>query len=182
MRPQVCVSMIAIAGVSLSTLPTFRDERGSLTELFRNGESAMLLPQQWNLVHSEVNTLRGVHVHLQHDDYLVVLSGELRLGLHDIRPRSPTRGASALIALQGPASLGALVPQGVLHGFYFPEPTTYVYGLSQGWSPRDDLGCRWDDPALGIAWPATDPILSERDRSAGSLAALIEKLRPAWCA
>ena len=25
-------------------------------------------------------------------------------------------------------------------------------------------GLRWDDPAFGIAWPVSDPILSSRDR------------------
>ena len=54
---------------------------------------------QWNLVSSAPNTLRGVHVHLAHWDYLHVAVGAMLLGLNDMRPWSPTHGQSALLRL-----------------------------------------------------------------------------------
>jgi dTDP-4-dehydrorhamnose 3,5-epimerase len=73
-----------------------------------------------------------------------------------------------------------LIPRGVLHGFCFVGETSYLYGLTAGWSPADDLGCLWSDEQAGIAWPVSDPILSERDRNAGSLAGLRQLFAPRW--
>ena len=41
---------------------------------------------------SLAGTLRGVHVHNPHADYLFVVDGHMVLGIHDIREDSPTRG------------------------------------------------------------------------------------------
>ena len=48
--------------------------------------------------------------------------------------------------------------------------------MSHEWDPEDELGCRWDDPALGISWPCEEPQISERDRTLGPLS----ELRSAW--
>ena len=76
-----------------------------------------------------------------------------------------------------PASPRALViPVGVAHGFYFHEPSIHVYAVSHEFDPADELGCRWYDPTLEIAWPCTDPLISARDRELGSLS----ELRDVW--
>lgn len=163
-------------GVILRDLVSHRDERGSLAEMFRSswvGDEAFL---QWNFVDSNCNTLRGVHVHPVHSDYLVVLQGILMLGLCDLRKWSPTYRRSCLIELRGEQLEGAFIPPGVAHGFYFPEQTRYVYGVTDYWSLVDELGCMWNDPQLGIPWPANDPLLSKRDREAPTLQALMDLL------
>lgn len=161
-------------GVILRDLISRRDERGCLTEIFRSQWARNEAFLQWNFVESEPNTLRGVHVHPVHADYLVTIQGCLMLGLHDLRKWSPSFGLSCLIDLQGGQLQSAFIPPGVAHGFYFPEQTRYVYGVTEYWSPSDELGCRWNDPQLCIPWPAIDPVLSERDREAGSLQALMQ--------
>lgn len=166
MEPKNPESMIQV--VRLTPHP---DSRGVLSEIYRR-EWGLPVLAQMNLVVSEPNALRGVHFHEGHEDYLLVISGVLVLGLHDLRPGSPTCGESALIGLTGNPRQAVRIPIGVGHGFYFPEPTTYVYGLTAPWSPEGERGCRWDDPELDIPWPCTDPILSERDAQAGSLADL----------
>jgi len=55
--------------------------------------------------------------------------------------------------------------------------STLIYGLTGYWSLSDELGCHFADPALRIDWPDCEPVLSARDRDAGSLAAL----REAFC-
>ena len=35
-----------------------------------------------------------------------------------------------------------------------------------------DRGFRWNDPAVGIAWPIRDPLLSEKDAALPTLAEL----------
>jgi dTDP-4-dehydrorhamnose 3,5-epimerase len=55
---------------------------------------------------------------------------------------------------------------------------TFCYGVTSYWDPEEDeLGCRWDDPDLGLDWQLTAPVLSERDASAQPLAQLLEQLR-----
>ena len=119
---------------------------------------------------SEANVLRGVHVHVRHRDYLVLLKGRMSVGLFDLRPDSDTAGRSALIELEADELKVLTLPTGVMHGFYIHEPALYVYGVDAFYDPADELGCHWADPALGIDWPCSSPELSERDRSAGTLA------------
>src|SRR5262249_12885831 len=144
-------------------------DRGELTEIFRRAWDLSPEIVQWNAVASRAHAMRGVHLHVQHDDYLVVLQGRMLLGLHDLRDASPTAGCSALVELATSTSQVAFVPHGVAHGFYFPEPTYHVYGVTHYWDPADELGCRWDDPELAIPWPRIAPTLSPRDAGLPSL-------------
>jgi hypothetical protein len=62
-----------------------------------------------------------------------------------------------------------LVPAGFAHGFVTLEPDTEViYKVTDAYSPLHDRSIRFDDPAIGIAWPV-DPghvQLSTKDRGA----------------
>ena len=44
------------------------------------------------------------------------------------------------------------------------------YKVSAVYSPAHERGIAWDDPAIGVAWPIAEPLLSDRDRRAESLA------------
>ena len=70
-----------------------------------------------------------------------------------------------MVELIADAPLALSIPPGVAHGFYFDESSLHVYAVSHEWDPSDELGCRWDDPDLGIAWPCSAPLISGRDRS-----------------
>jgi dTDP-4-dehydrorhamnose 3,5-epimerase len=153
------------SGVQLRALTPHRDARGSFTEIFRS-EWRLPEPVQWNAVSSEPGTLRGVHVHLVHEDYLTLVHGRMVLGLSDLRPASPTVGRATVLELSRKNSFGVTIPRGVAHGFYFLEPSVHVYAVTHYWDPSDELGCRWDDPALGIPWPASPELLSPRDATA----------------
>lgn len=53
-----------------------------------------------------------------------------------------------------------------------------IYGFTKPYDSEDVLGCRWNDPELGFEWSVTgEPMLSERDRTAGTLAQLREQIR-----
>jgi dTDP-4-dehydrorhamnose 3,5-epimerase len=150
-------------GVILRRLTEHTDSRGTLAEIHRADWTPSGAFLQWNLVRSLGNVLRGVHVHPKHADYLMVLSGTMLLGLHDLRPDDPLARTSLFLTLSGNEPTTVYIPPGVCHGFWFAEPTTYIYGLSTGWNMAGELGCRYDDPALGLAWPTSSPILSPRD-------------------
>ena len=158
---------VDIDGVTFKELRNLHDDRGVLTEVFRE-EWHSIRPVQWNVVTSEANVVRGLHAHTVHTDVLTVISGSLVLGLVDLRPQSATQGNIAVVRMQ-PLVNSVLIPIGVGHLFCFDEATTFAYGVTDYWNPEDELGCRWDDPDLGFVLPVSDPLLSERDRQAGSL-------------
>jgi dTDP-4-dehydrorhamnose 3,5-epimerase len=170
-------------GVIIRPLETHIDRRGSFAEIFRAEWETGIEPVQWNAVESAPGTLRGVHVHRVHDDYLLLLHGRAEIGLRDLRPDSPTAGLAVLVELSGRDRRALVIPHGVAHGFYFSEPSLHVYSVTEYWNPHDELGCRWDDPDLGISWGARDPLLSDRDAGLGTLSGLLETLySPSGCA
>src|SRR4051812_2492868 len=114
-------------GVSLRELSAEDDGIGGVTHLYRRDWQLDVVPVQWNLVSSRPDSLRGVHVHRAHWDYLSVISGEMLLGLHDMRPQSPTYRLAAHRWLAGGKPVSIAVPPGVAHGFYFASATTYCY-------------------------------------------------------
>ena len=150
-------------GVILRPLTEHADDRGVLAEFYRADWTPSGALLQWNLVQSKRGVLRGVHAHPRHCDYLMVLSGTMLVGLHDLRPEDPLARKSLFLRLTGEEPATVYIPAGVCHGFWFAEPTTYLYGLSTGWNMTEELGCRYDDPALGLDWPTTAPLLSPRD-------------------
>jgi len=166
------------AGTALRPLQAHADARGAFTELYRREWGTGVEPIQWNAVRSEAGVLRGVHVHIRHDDYLTVPVGRASVGLKDLRRGSPTEGLAALVELgeEHPAAL--VIPHGVAHGFYFHEPSLHVYAVSEYWDAADELACNWADPELGIAWPVATALVSDRDRGAQPLRALLDALAP----
>ena len=159
-------------GVNVRDLKLHIDDRGALSEVYRQDWLPSVSLFQWNVSHCVSNSLRGVHLHLEHSDFLVVLSGRFVFGLRDLRRRSPTFGLSVSLELPD-ASI--LIPPGVAHGFHCLAEGTLIYGLSHTWDIEDDLACRWDDPALDLDFGAADPILSRRDAEAGSFRAMLAR-------
>ena len=164
------------AGVSLQPLAAQRDPAGTDIQLYRGDWHIDPDPVQWNLVSSMQNTLRGVHVHIRHWDYLHVARGEMLLGLCDMRPWSTTHTLSAQVTLNGDTPAALAIPPGVAHGFYFAGAIDYLYAVSHYWNEEDELGCRWNDPRLSLAWPTDDPLLSARDQTAGDYRDLTRQL------
>ena len=162
-------------GVILRSLQTHHDERGSLTELFR-ASWVTGTDLGWDYSESKARVLRGVHVHVKHADYLILLRGRATIGLRDLRIGSPTESMTALVEMQGTKLHALTIPPGVAHGFYFHELSTHLYAVSEYWDKRDELGCRWADPELEINWPDVAPLISERDAALPSLRELIESL------
>jgi dTDP-4-dehydrorhamnose 3,5-epimerase len=159
-------------GLQIVPLLTHHDARGALTELSRDEWHVGTRFVQWNAVASRAGVLRGVHVHPRHADYLVVIAGEMILGLHDLRRDSPTERRSLLLRLSADDLLAVGIPPGVAHGFLFLCPAFHMYAIDHYWDPGDELACHWSSPELGLAWPIAEPVLSERDRTAGSYQAM----------
>jgi dTDP-4-dehydrorhamnose 3,5-epimerase len=153
---------VRIEGVRVRKLEAHRDSRGSFTEIFRDSWFGNH-PVQWNLGRSETGVLRGVHGHFRHSDYLVVLEGSMTIGLKDLRPDSATHDSIEMVLLAGENPKVLTIPTGVAHGFYFHCPTTHITAVTHYWDVEDELGCQWNDPALGLPWPCVMPRISARD-------------------
>ena len=169
-------------GVVTQSLQVHRDERGSFREIFKDLWGTPLHPTQWSVVHSRENVLRGPHLHLEHDEYFLLLQGRAFVGLRDVRPGSPTRDRSCLIELTEDEETAVIFPRGFLHGWYFPVQSTHIQAVSQAYEeyhPHDNLGCLWSDPELEIPWPCRDPILANRAGSFPPLSALLERVSAA---
>lgn len=163
------------SGVQFHVIIPHVDERGDFSEIFREEwwPKECEMPVQWNLVRSKPETLRGIHVHRNHVDFLVVISGRMELALLDLRPNSDSFGLSVCCSLDGSEPTMVMIPTGVAHGFYFPEASTHIYGVSRYWDIADELGCHYADSDLQLSWPISDsPKLSQRDSSLGTFADL----------
>jgi dTDP-4-dehydrorhamnose 3,5-epimerase len=63
------------------------------------------------------------------------------------------------------------LPPGVAHGFLTLVPDSEVfYQMSVPHQQGAGSGFRWDDPDVGIDWPARPSVISERDRGLPVLA------------
>ena len=166
------------AGVHFRPLQMNEDDRGVFTEVFRKMWDTGVDPVQWNFVTSRAGVFRGVHVHVRHDDYLILLRGRASVGLRDLRRGSITEGMASLLELRDDQLTALTIPRGVAHGFYFHEPSAHIYSVSRYWDVSDELGCHWADPALEIPWPFESAQASECDGSAGPLSDLMAQLEP----
>lgn len=162
----------AIAGVRVDRLDPHDDERGTFMEIFASHWGNGVDPTQWSLVRSHAGVLRGMHLHLRHDELLTVTSGVLWVGLYDLRGDSVTAGTSQLIRLSGDEPATLAFPRGLVHGWLAQTPVTHLQAVSESYvdyASDDNLGCRWDDPHLALDWPITPRITSPRSDGFGSL-------------
>jgi dTDP-4-dehydrorhamnose 3,5-epimerase len=163
---------VSIDGVTLRPLDPQRDERGALVELCRHAWVEPDVPVQWNLVVNRRQVVRGVHWHEHHTDYIAPVFGALHAALVDLRPGSPTELMAQVVQLEADSPALLTIPAGVGHGFYSPRESAVLYAVTRYWDPADEFGVRWDDPALGIRWPAgaESATVSARDREMPLLA------------
>ena len=165
-----------IAGVYVVPFRAFGDPRGYFFESYRRtwipGGREMI---QGNCSFSHAGVLRGLHYHLKQADFWSVPNGLVRAALYDLRTSSATRGASQVLDLGEGSERGLYIPKGVAHGFYALKDSLMTYLVDEYYDNSDELGVRFDDPALGIDWGMSagpTPIVSERDQTNPPLAGL----------
>ena len=163
-------------GVRMRNLPQRDDDRGSLVELTSTALGDDAQPAQWNVLRSTANTLRGMHVHVRHTDWITVVEGVAVFGLVDLRPEAIAAGTRATVRMDATSPQVLTIPPGVLHGIYTPDASVVLNGLSHEFDPADDLAVRFDDPELMLDWNVVDPVLSPHDRAAPTIAGLFDRL------
>ena len=186
-----------LPGVRFGAVARHADVRGSFRELWRapqpgtpdassTSASEPAPPYvQANASTSAEGVLRGLHLHRRQLDYWVVLSGRAFVALVDVRPMLTGMADGPTVETR---EIGVddwvVIPDGVAHGFLALEALELLYLVTNWYDGTDELGFAWDDPAVGVAWPAVStadgrPILSDRDVANPPLADLVARLRRA---
>jgi dTDP-4-dehydrorhamnose 3,5-epimerase len=150
----------------------FRDKRGFFMEtyskrLFADHGITEEFVQDNHSLSAETGVLRGLH--FQHPPYaqsklVRVVHGAVFDVIVDLRKKSPTFGAWQDFELTEQNCRILYMPRGFAHGFCTLAPDSeVVYKVDNVYMPDYDAGIRWDDPAIGVAWPTERPIISEKD-------------------
>ena len=118
---------------------------------------------------NERGTLRGLHWQAEpkpEGKIVRVSRGRIFDAIVDLRRDSPTFRDWFGIVLEREAHNALLIPPGCAHGFLTLEDNCAVeYIMDADYAPELARGCRWDDTAFAIAWPAAPKAMSERDRT-----------------
>lgn len=151
------------------------DERGYFAEMFRDDlfqqhAGPVRFVQENQSLSARVGTLRGIHFqtdpHAQGKLVRCTAGAILDIAV-DLRVGSPTFSQWVAVELTPDNCTQLWVPAGFGHAFCTLKPDSVVcYKVTDYYSPECDRGVRWDDPAIGIEWPAClDPAaLSDKDR------------------
>lgn len=166
-----------IPGLIVIEPKVFGDARGFFLETYAEnryqeaGVTARFV--QANHSRSRRGVLRGLHYQLvQPQGKLVsVARGAVYDVAVDIRVGSPTFGKSYGVVLDDETHRQMYVPPGFAHGFVvLSEVCDFLYQVTDYYHPASEQGIAWDDPALGIEWPLSDVLLSDKDRQHPRLA------------
>jgi dTDP-4-dehydrorhamnose 3,5-epimerase len=170
-------------GVVLLEPEVHGDERGFMVETYRRDSWAELgvgveFVQQ-NHSRSSRGTLRGLHFQTEPGQAKLVRCprGEIFDVAVDLRRDSSTYGGWEGHVLDDERHRQLFVPAGFGHGFaVLSDVADVAYQLSSTYDPTTESGIAWDDPDVGVEWPLAEPLLSERDRRAPTLAEVAETL------
>lgn len=151
----------------------FGDERGFFMESYRKSlfqaNGIMLEFIQDNHSKSAKGVLRGLHYQLDpkaQGKLVRCVSGAVFDVAVDIRRGSPTFGQWFGCELSAENKYMLWIPAGFAHGFVtLTDDTEFLYKTTGEYAPECDRGIKYDDPAIGIEWPALgELLLSDKDK------------------
>ena len=167
------VTRLELDGLLRIELEVHGDERGFFVERFNlerfRAEGIPAEFVQDNHSRSQPGVVRGLHYqHTPTQGKLVgVTRGRIFDVVLDIRPDSPTLGQTLSSELSDMNGRLLWVPRGFAHGFCVLDdtPADLLYKVDAPYSQEGESGILWNDPALAIAWPVQNPIVSARDQT-----------------
>lgn len=178
-----------LPGVVVIEPQVFGDARGFFYESYNEAKyrEAGIARRfvQSNVSRSARGVLRGLHYQWPNPQgkLVSVLEGEVYDVAVDIRHGSPTFGQSVGVMLTAQNHRHFWIPEGFAHGFcVVSEFATFAYQCTALYDAKADAGVRWNDAALGIDWPISEPLLSDKDGKAPLLAEVPVERLPVYAA
>ena len=170
-----------LPGVQIIEPRVHGDVRGFFVETFQadryRKNAGIDLPfVQDNHSRSACRVLRGLHAQKRHPQGKLVrcARGEVFDAVVDINPSSGTFRKWVGVVLSDENQRQLWVPPGYAHGYVALSGTAdFEYKCTDYYRPDDEIGVIWNDPEIGIDWPISEPLLSEKDRILPSLAELV---------
>ena len=161
-----------LAGAFLLEIEPREDDRGFFARTFcrREFEAHGLNPAvaQANTSFNRARgTLRGMHYQLPpaaESKLVRCTSGAVHDVIVDLRPESPTYLRHYGVELTAENRRQLYVPELFAHGYLtLTDGAEVVYQVGEFYTPGAERGIRWDDLALGIAWPIPVSVVSDKD-------------------
>jgi dTDP-4-dehydrorhamnose 3,5-epimerase len=176
-----------LPGIKVVDTRVFADARGKFRELWREevyvaaGITGPFV--QDNVSISRGGVLRGLHFQHPHGQgkLISVLEGTIWDVGVDVRRGSPGLGRWWGMEITAESGGQLYLPTGFAHGFVvLSETATVAYKCTAAYDPATEVTIAWDDPDIGIEWPITDPIISDKDRAGAYLRNVPEQRLPAF--
>ncbi len=146
-------------------LEKFYDDRGNITNLFKNNN--LFNFSEDKLTISKRNVLRGLHGDILNDKLIYCLRGSFRLAVVNYDSSSDEYLKKIEIDMHEDTDFAVFVPKNFLNGHYCTSDINYFYyKWSHGYvEPDKQYSVRWDSPAININWNLKGfPVLSSRDK------------------
>ena len=151
----------------------FKDSRGFFMETYSKPAytDAGIRDEfvQDNVSFSRKGVVRGLHFQNPNAQgkLVYVLQGEVFDVAVDIRKNSSTFGRWHGEYLSSANFRQLWIPEGFAHGFcVVSDSALLAYKCTNVYAPQNEGTIRWDDPDIGIDWPAISPEISEKDAAA----------------
>jgi len=169
------VTPLKIVGAWLIEYPIFPDNRGMFREWFKaNALDSHGLPEfqvrQANTSISSKGVIRGIHYSTEENGQAKLVtctSGSILDVVVDLRSNSSSFGSHVSIELNSHEGQCVFISSGLGHGFQALEENTAVtYLLDKEYSPDNEYGLNPMDPKIGVTWPVSDLIISQKDLNA----------------
>lgn len=178
----------SIEGVKVVDVNAYGDTRGYFMETYKQSDFVAggigCVFVQDNQSSSVRGVLRGLHFQIEHPQSKLVrvVSGKVFDVAVDLRKDSATYGKWEGVVLSAENKRQFFIPRGFAHGFLvLSDSAEFCYKCDDVYHPGDEGGLMWNDPKIGIEWPALDGddlfdeselVLSDKDRRHPPLSAL----------
>ena len=182
---KITVETCEIEGLKVITPTVFGDERGYFMETYQyNDYKAAGIDMEFvqdNQSASKKGVLRGLHFQIQYpqDKLVRVIRGQVYDVAVDLRKGSPTFGKWHGVLLSEENKKQFFVPKNFAHGYLvLSDYAEFCYKVTDFYHPNDEGGLMYNDPDIGVQWPALDGadiLLSEKDTKHGSFKEYLEK-------